>query len=446
MGLIDLDRQTKKKILVIGDAMRDEYVHGVAEPSQDGCFKFTQQSCHVVPGGAANAARQLTHWHAESHLASVISFPADSIHCVRTDGYNDDLCLKEGLPAIKRRFISEGRIVWRHDCYHKTIIIQPPVERHHKIVLQSLKAGDFDAVLISDYTKGFLTENFIRDIIDFCRYEKIPVVADAKQRPGVYQGAIIKGNCAYDTENRLALAAHQDVVMTDGSVSPWVWYKAESRNRNTSVGQRRPVACVNHVGAGDCFAAHLVLALAHGLSLIEAATFAHSAGRVYVQHKHSRPPWPHEIQRDLDPVGGKCLCLEDLTALRRSAAGRIVFTNGVFRVPHAGHVAMLQWAKRQGDVLVVGINDDASVGKIRPDQFCLPLAERVGVLVALECVDWIVPFSDRDPCAVMKQLQPDVLVKGQEYGSLDMPGANLVREVKFAPMLNDLHATKLLKS
>ncbi len=158
-----------------------------------------------------------------------------------------------------------------------------------------------DAVLISDYDKGLLTPPFLRQVIDLCTLMGIVCVADAKRDPSLYEGAIIKGNQDYfgitgipERVRRLDTRA----VTTLGAYSPIVWDRGDCWSPVVRW-QSISLNCVNHVGAGDCFAAHLTLGLSCGLSLKEAAAVAHSAGRVYVQRKYNEPPGIEEMKKDV---------------------------------------------------------------------------------------------------------------------------------------------------
>jgi D-beta-D-heptose 7-phosphate kinase/D-beta-D-heptose 1-phosphate adenosyltransferase len=227
-------------------------------------------------------------------------------------------------------------------------------------------------------------------------------------------------------------------VVTDGG-NGFLWTDGDF------IGHPQPVHCVNHVGAGDCFASIMTLSLAHGLSLEDSAFIAYSAGRIYVQHRQGRPPWPHEIRKDMNPNEGKIINRETLPDIRRSVPGTIVFTNGVFRLIHAGHAWMLEWAKEQGNILVVGVNDDESAARIRPEEFAMPLNERLEMISALGCVDYVIPFAEDDPCATIQALKPNLLVKGNEYAGSSVPGEDLVKEVRFAPKSPyDVHCTTLV--
>lgn len=255
--------KVRKHILVIGDSMTDVWVHGTLDECQEGCVKFVEEGRTYCEGGAANATNCLVSWPIVAHLFG--RAPKDR--------------------PIKTRFVSRsGRVVFRHD---DESVLQNDRKHHsfNKDVMEAI--GWSSAVLLSDYDKGLLTPELIREVVGACRERGIPCVADCKRAPEVYKGAILKGNFLYSMHHADPL----DIV-TYGKNNPYV--------REEVHGPDMPyVKCVNHVGAGDCFAAHLTLALAYGFSLKDAAAIAHSAGRVYVQHPHNRPPLPEEIVADM---------------------------------------------------------------------------------------------------------------------------------------------------
>lgn len=266
--LIEEDRSSRKRILVVGDAMTDVYLHGRLEECQEGCPKFVIDPARTVkvPGGAANAARSLQYWNAGVVLAT-------------------------GRPhacPVKTRFMAGGECVFRHDDDRK----DPEVDDARALALNVLRNNPPAAVLLSDYDKGLLEPDFIRTITDLCASHGIPCVADAKREPGLYRGALLKCNAAYALEYQNYLQnTEAAAVVTRGAVSPVIWCGPWLEE----LPDLPPVECVNHVGAGDCFAAHLALALAHGFSLAEAAEIAHAAGRAYVQAPHNAPPTPAAV-------------------------------------------------------------------------------------------------------------------------------------------------------
>lgn len=420
--LIDKDGDARKKIAVVGDAMIDSWCDGEPEGfSQEDCIVYRHVQAVGTPGGAANAARQLTHWRADVRLISPIAAP----YLGHFADVNDELCFPcESMPEKWRYRSPGGKVMFRADHGDRFTHASDSPD-WCKRMLTHVAKGNFDAVLLADYDKGFLDLITIQELIELCAWKNIPIVVDAKRPIDTYKGAIIKANMHYAR----GMGDGDLHVITRGPLSPLVGAGA--------LYQLPDVPCRNHVGAGDCFAAHLTLGLAHGMDLGSAAFVAYSAGRVYVQHDLARPPWPHEIARDSGGSTGKLITPspEGLEALRLSVGDKIViFTNGVFRVPHAGHAWYLRWARSQGDLLVVGVNDDKSAKIAKgPENFVLPIEERVEWLTSLECVDWVIPFPWPDPIPLIKELKPDVLVKGAEYAGRRVPGDDMVRRVLFAP-------------
>lgn len=264
--LIAEDRRKPRRILIIGDGMQDVYVHGHLSTCQEGCPKFVEESYVEVPGGAANAARSLMHWRARK----VCMFSSRGA-------------------AVKTRFMVGDECVFRYDD-------EPPGIDYSVVrdeALTCLREWKPDGVLLSDYNKGVLIPEFSRKVIAECRRAKVPCVVDPKQEPGIYAGAVIKSNKEW-LRKYIEHEIPTPHVITNGPGDIFIRY-ADSTDW---IRELDPVLCVNHVGAGDCFAAHLTLALACGLSLKEAAGVAYSAGRVYVQRPHNSPPHPDEVSRD----------------------------------------------------------------------------------------------------------------------------------------------------
>ena len=252
-----------RSVVVIGDTMVDRWVHGHTADCQDGCRKFVQKSVVETPGGAANAHRSIYHWHTTTRLF----------------GFAENDC------PVKCRYVEGDKIVFRTDDDGPPTRMGRYDWARDEATRAVNRAG---AVLLSDYDKGFLTSEFIRQVSDLCHDRGIPCVADCKREPKVYGRCIIKGNLEWFMKYQ-----HRPHVLTAGQAVPTVNGVMVQDARYSAV------PCANHVGAGDCLAAHLTLALAYGFSLKEAAILAHSAGRVYVQHPHNRPPTPDEVAADL---------------------------------------------------------------------------------------------------------------------------------------------------
>jgi D-beta-D-heptose 7-phosphate kinase/D-beta-D-heptose 1-phosphate adenosyltransferase len=417
--LIEADRTTPKRIAILGDRMTDIWIHGHLGTCQEQAMKFVEDSRIATEGGAANAWRQLENWN----------------------------CRRFGMGSprpernIKTRFVVDDKILFRHDV--DFFGEANSIEANQKSEFDRLLEAKPDACLISDYAKDFWTPAFIRDVITYANGRGIPVVADAKREPTVYKGAIIKCNKAYRLHFYTYETSRNDtLVITSGEYEPTVI----SNDVDLHMPKAHPyVQCVNHIGAGDSFAAHLTLALAHGLSLEDAATIAHSAGRVYVQYPHGRPPWPHEIKRDIDPLAGKILIGPDMPGLRKSIPGRIVFSNGCYDLLGAHHLYCLEKSKQFGDVLVVGVNSDESVRRLKgPKRPIQPLADRVAMLCGLSFVDWVVPFDQNDPSEIMRLLKPDIRTKG-DFPELNRAGDEHAKEVRLIPPLPGYSTTNTLR-
>ncbi len=390
--LIAADRANSVRVAIFGDSGTDRYCHGHFGLAQEGCPKFVEERRVECPAMAANAANTLRHWNAGVTLFS--------------DG------APEMTTPVKTRLMVDGRCVFRHD--HDACEWPEVLEEHRAACLRAFQAQEWSACLISDYEKKFLTPEYIRQVIDLCNERGVPVACDVKRYPAVYGGAVIK--CNNDWWNRYDKTAsiwEWPIVRTCGSASPYAYF---SDRKTVDIPSMPVVESRNHVGAGDCFAAHLLLAIAHGMPLEDAATVAHSAGRVYVQHPHNRPPWPHEIRKDMDPVGGKIVDAATLAVLnKQQRVGEIdiSWANGCFDLLGPHHAHLLAEAKKHGDVLVVGVNSDASVRRLKgPKRPVQPQDVRARMVAALACVDWVVLFDGDDPSPELAALRPDVRVCG----------------------------------
>lgn len=278
--LIRMDAAMPRLILVVGDAMTDVYVSGRMEDNcQEGCPKFVEEGRVTVPGGSTNATRSLENWNTKAVHYSV-----------------------HGSGPRKTRFMVGSICAFRYDDdvvgYDQSVVRKATLD----ILLRDRNCPS--AVLLSDYDKGTLTPEFIVAVVDQCRALRIPCVVDCKRAPETYTGCILKCNSDYQHRYNNELSElifnnfsceSQRLVVTGGEMNPIIWDGAGPLGLGYSL---PPVPCANHVGSGDCFAAHLALALAHGFTLRDAAAVAHSAGRVYVQRAHNQPPRPEDVAAD----------------------------------------------------------------------------------------------------------------------------------------------------
>lgn len=422
----------RKAIAVVGDTLLDKWVAGRPVSTADDCPSVNVHNKILTPGGAANVARQLSNWRVVPTLLGPMSL--ELARALRVEAHAINLEYVFDCPEVPRKtryHDGQGKLFFRVD--REPVGYGLPIgdmALDRRLALKALRSMPLDAILLVDYQKGFLTDDFIRDVIVIARERQVPVLADPKRAPQVFAGCVLKINASYLERYATDLEdTNWQGVATFAGQPPLV----KNGRRGQVSPPLRPVAVKNHVGAGDCFLAHLALGAVNGLDLTDAAALAHAAGLVYVQQLYSRPPWPHEVRRELLGTAGKILDERDDAALHLSLSGKLVVANGVFRLPHAGHAWLCDWAKRQGDVLVVAVNDDASAAKHKAGKAVLPWRERAFALASLEAVDWVIPFSEDTPENLLRVLRPDVLVKGDEYRHQEVPGAALVGAVCFAP-------------
>lgn len=425
-------------ILVIGDTVTDKWVTGHSFASADECPSLEAKERLLTPGGAANVSRQLQNTGYDPWLLCPLD--AELAAAVRATRVGKGVSLELGFPCPrmprKTRYLdAAGRIVFRADS--EPLFYGLPngeLQQYRDLAIKTIRQMPWAAVILSDYQKGFVTDSLARRAIEACQERDIPCFVDPKRPPTSFRGGLFKINQNYFEKHQAELEAMQFTgVVTRGSAPPVLF----RQGREERHGQREAaVSFRNHVGAGDCFLAHLAAARVDGQDGHDwqaSVTLADAAARVYVQHAYGRVPSSLEIQRQLRQVAGKICGQEDARELAQVVAGKkIVLANGVFRLPHAGHAWLCDWAKQQGDVLIVAINDDASAARQRPGQKVLPLKERAFALASLAAVDWVIAFGEDTPAPLLEILRPHLLVKGAEYVGSRVPGDELA-EVCFAP-------------
>ncbi len=301
--------------------------------------------------------------------------------------------------------------------------------------------------MLSDYGKGALTD--VRTMIRLCRDAGVPVLVDPKGRDfEKYRGATlltpnqgefeaVAGDCASDAE----LVARGWQMVEDLELTALLVTRSEKGMMLLEAGneplflstQAREVYDVT--GAGDTVIATLSGALASGQSLATASALANIAAGLVVRKIGVATVTPGEIQVALHQrgQGGRGLVSRDellvVVGEARARKERIVMTNGCFDILHAGHVAYLEEAKSLGDRLIVAVNDDDSVRRLKGESRPInALEDRMLVLAGLAAVDWVVPFADDTPAALIAAVLPDVLVKGGDYRPEEIAGAREVLE------------------
>ncbi|MEE9197694.1 MAG: D-glycero-beta-D-manno-heptose-7-phosphate kinase, partial [bacterium] len=451
-----LDRASGIKALVVGDLIYDEFVWGeVTKVSPEAPVQVLDwQSSHTAPGGAANVAYNLATMGVDVTLVGVV-------------GQDDQgLAMKNKLKAAgidtlgviadpnrptthKVRFIAHAQQILRMDREQRRDVDRPLADLIGRAIREALP--HVEGVIMSDYLKGVLTEEIIQLTIAEARSHGKRVIVDPKgRRYESYRGShIITPNIkeveeatgiSLDGEDDLRRAAAilfeqvecENVLVTRGKEGMSLFHQDGSSVHIPT--QARDVFDVT--GAGDTAVAVFGLGVFAGAPLEEAARLANIGAGIVVGKVGTSVATKEEIVEYLEEgyfySARKIISLDEASRLVRLARGKnqtIVFTNGCFDLLHAGHIMMLHRARSFGDMLVLGLNSDESVRSIKgPQRPIVGQEDRAKIIASLDCVDYVVIFDELTPEGLIKELVPDVLVKGGDYSLDEVVGREIVEE------------------
>ncbi|HEX5046919.1 MAG TPA: bifunctional D-glycero-beta-D-manno-heptose-7-phosphate kinase/D-glycero-beta-D-manno-heptose 1-phosphate adenylyltransferase HldE [Gammaproteobacteria bacterium] len=433
------------RVLVAGDAMLDEYWFGdTARISPEAPVPVVRtRSAEQRAGGAANVALNCAALGAHAMLAAVVGDDERGTALTRLleqRGVSCDLVRSAAVPTIhKLRVLSRSQQLIRLDAEQS---LAPCAAELGQVFARLV--GSADAVILSDYAKGTLSR--APELIAASRKAGVPVLVDPKGSDFArYRGALaltpnrgefeaIVGPCADEADLlRKGEALRKDLELTALLVT-------RGEQGMTLFGGGAPLTLpaearevFDVTGAGDTVIALLAAGVAAGLALSEAAALANLGAGIVVGKigaaTVSRSELAHALH--MRGSGGRGVVqLSELAALvaeAKSRGERVVLTNGCFDILHAGHVSYLEEAKSCGDRLIVAVNDDASVQRLKgPSRPITPLADRMAVLAGLAAVDWVVPFAEDTPAELIAKVVPDVLVKGGDYRVEQIAGGDTV--------------------
>ncbi|MGA9335059.1 MAG: D-glycero-beta-D-manno-heptose 1-phosphate adenylyltransferase [Rudaea sp.] len=469
-----LNRAPGVAVWIVGDIMLDEYVIGeVDRISPEAPVPVVRVG--VVEnrlGGAANVARQVAALGAHASLAGLAGLDVAGTQILTLCGESGiDTCAVrqlEGRPSSRKlRALARHQQLVRLD-WECTTPCPPAAARW---MIERLKAGRVpDVVILSDYAKGVLVPEFITWIIEAVAPNAVRIVVDPK-RPDftAYRGAsIITPNLheleiaagrALDPEDAASIALSAQSLARDAGVEALVVTRGErgmlvvpAHGQWTSIpAKARDI--YDTTGAGDTAVAVLATSLACGATLDEAAYLANAASGIVVGKIGTVSAAPGEIAAVLSGQGpNKLIDLDEMVErvdCWHAAGNRVVFTNGCFDLLHAGHLSLLQQAAKCGDKLVLAVNSDASIRRLKgPNRPIVPQHERAAMLAALTCVDAVTIFDDDTPLESLQAIRPDVLVKGQDYDIAQVIGRDVVEStggrVVLVPLLPEKSTTALI--
>lgn len=434
------------RVVIAGDAMLDEYWFGeAARISPEAPVPVVRTgTAEQRAGGAANVALNVAALGARSSLVAAVG--ADERGTALTErlaaqGVQCHVVRSRTQPTIhKLRVLVRNQQLIRLDSEQSFASSAPELG---KLFVTAVAGAD--AVVLSDYGKGTLDR--ASDLIAECRRRKLPVLIDPKGRDfDKYRGATlltpnqaeleaIVGHWVDEADlaaRAEALRARLDLEMllvTRGERGMTLF--ARDAPPLTLAAEAREVFDVT--GAGDTVIALLASGLAARMSPADAVALANLGAGIVVGKIGAATVTRAELNLALHRhgTGGRGLVtvddLEELVRAAKARGERIVMTNGCFDLLHAGHVAYLEEAKSLGDHLIVAVNDDASVKRLKgPSRPVTPLADRMAVLAGLASVDWVVPFAEDTPAALIERLLPHVLVKGGDWNPEQIAGGAAV--------------------
>ena len=464
------------RILIVGDVMLDQYIWGdVRRISPEAPVPIVHVKRRTrTPGGAGNVALNLRGLGCEAHLFAVQGNDAEGTQLadlLKTNIIEGELFPVPGLPTTtKTRIMGQNQQLLRID---DEIVQKIPDETEDRLMESVFpKLRQIDAIILSDYGKGVLAGTLPKKIIEATSALDLSVIIDPKGKAWArYQGATcLTPNWAeflyYLGVEKLeedALEHHVKAVIDSLNLQ----FLLITRGRAGMVlygknglichlpAQAREVYDVS--GAGDTVVAVLTAALAAGMDMAQAAELANTAAGIVVGKVGTQPITLPELEIALkkrDVIeSGKVFDTGNLAqkVLKwRTQGERIVFTNGCFDILHMGHVDLLQSAALLGDRLIIGLNSDASIRRLKGnDRPILPEEQRAGLLSALECVDAVVIFEEDTPLETILALHPDILVKGADYEGKFIAGQKEIEawggKVNLIPFTHDVSTTQIIK-
>jgi D-beta-D-heptose 7-phosphate kinase/D-beta-D-heptose 1-phosphate adenosyltransferase len=468
LKFIEKNKEQKLNIAVLGDCMVDDYKYGhvdrISPEFPVPILTSHNEQSEMVPGGAANVCHQMRHFNVNPYLLGFIDNPANLLY----KGYynlNTSYCVKLQFGAVpkKLRFYDGDFPLHRWDIELHNYG-EPDINDLRKLALKSfrqmIKDIKFDAIILSDYNKGFWSDELAQKVLWECREHKLLTIVDPKKDLLRWVGCTIFKPNANEAHTLSGFKTHKrqtayfqkhlnckGVVITQSGNGVVGSYNGDYfeywTNKKLSYREVNSV-----IGAGDCFNVLLAIGLAHNLDLAHSCEVAFEGGVQYVKARHNKPITPNDIYKRFDNSASKVIDLDELVYLKDNifVNDKFVWTNGVWDLLHVGHTKSLKFAKSFGDKLVVGVNSDISVKKIKGDlRPIIPVEQRMEMLSCLEFVDFIIKFAEETPEKIIKIIKPDTIIKGEQYQDQKVIGADVVEDVKFCSNYKGVSTTDIIK-
>ncbi len=470
------------KVLVVGDFMLDVYIYGQAmRISPEAPVPVLKvQSSEYRCGGAASVANDVAALGGIAVCLGIIGkdkngkMLKDMLKSVKAD--------VEGLLEISDRpTITKQRLIGLAQQRHKQQLYRideesdEPVSRQYldrilKLYRQKLKGCT--AICLQDYNKGLMTDDLCKEMIklankhdkkvlvdpspisNYLKYSSATLITPNRKEASLAVGFEIQtvDDASKAANQLLKKLKLQAVVITLDKEGAYLKTKTSEELVPT-----RPRNVYDVTGAGDMVLSTLATSLAANCDYKTAVTLSNIAGGIEVEKFGVATVTIEEIINEIITQNrgksGKLLNIDSLlTQLQwhKKQGEKIVFTNGCFDIVHRGHIEYLKFCKAKGDIVVVGLNSDSSVKKIKgPGRPINNQLDRAAVLAALESIDYIVIFEEPDPLKLIKKVKPDILIKGQDWANKGVIGQNFVEsyggKVVLAPLVNGKSSTATIE-
>jgi len=467
---MDRLKEAKPNILVVGDLMIDHYLWGSCERiSPEAPVQVVDiKKETTVLGGAGNVINNLVAMGSQVSVLSVIGDDSNGkelFDMLEISGANSSNIVKQKgrFTSKKSRVIAVHQQIIRYDRESKDAISKESekelYERFVKII------GDFDAVLLSDYGKGVLTQSLTCKLISEARKNDKFILVDPKGDDySKYKGATL-----ITPNKKEAMQASKIDIKDEQSLLRAGEYLKKSLELDYAIitlseegmaifgDEVLKVPTVARevfdvTGAGDTVLAAFGYGLSAGLDIKDSALFATSAAAVVVGKLGSATVSLDEVdmyEQSLRSAkaNSKIKTKEEIISILKNFKDKkIVFTNGCFDILHIGHVKYLEVAKSFGDMLIVGLNSDESVKRLKGENRPINSGDdRAYVLSALESVSFVVEFTENTPLELIRTIKPDILVKGGDYKDKEVVGRDIAKEVKLVDFIDGKSTTNIIK-
>jgi D-beta-D-heptose 7-phosphate kinase/D-beta-D-heptose 1-phosphate adenosyltransferase len=462
----------RPSILVIGDLMIDHYLWGSCERiSPEAPVQIINIDYETsVLGGAGNVVNNLNSLGAKVDVISAVGECKVSKQLkklLESINVQSNLLIvqKDRVASKKSRIIADQQQVVRYDRETTDEIStesQLAIVESFKLIVEN-----YDLVLLSDYGKGVLTFDLTQSLIEIANQKNIKILADPKGFDySKYSGAYLL------TPNKKEAGEATQIKINDNKSLKKAIVKIK-KNCNLEISlitlSEMGVAVFDNnlrihptlaqevfdvTGAGDTVLASLGFAIATDNDIDEAIKFANLASGVVVGKVGSATVTMNEIieyesslKKSNSDINIKSWDeISSIISNLKNKGQKIVFTNGCFDILHIGHIKYLEKAKSYGDILIIGLNSDTSINKIKGNNRPINNQnDRACILASLEFVDFVVVFDEDTPFDLIKLIQPDILVKGGDYKGKHVIGQDIVKELKIVEFINGKSSTKIIE-